>query len=144
VERFLRNLAYLLVTSRLVGEALTTMRPDFALTPDVDRKIHELISTGEQGDLELRRPMRESGIVLPAGPDGAGASHLVSTLCQGLYQEGLSSGRTTEAIVNLRLLAQHLELRTRLSAEEAKLAGEEPLGRVLSNWARRWWIVAHA
>jgi hypothetical protein len=129
-QHFLRNLSSLLITSRLIGQSLSAVRSEFVEAPEIDKKITELITTGQRG-------------VLPATPQNDGASRLVATtLYNGLPTEGAPLSRSADTVVNLRLLAQHLELRARLTAEEAKLMGEETLRRALLNWARQWWTVA--
>ncbi len=143
-HHFLRSLSALLVTSRLIGQSLAALRPEFSSSPDVDRKITALINTGKQGEDDLGKPLREAGIVLPSTPNRTVAAPIVTTLYRGVPGTSTAASPATETVLNLRLLAQHLELRARLAAEYAKIAGEEPLRRVLSNWARQWWTAARA
>ena len=44
----------------------------------------------------------------------------------------------TEVTVNLRLLAQHIELKARLAAEAALLVGQDRIGKALIAWSVEW------
>jgi hypothetical protein len=143
-NHFLRNLTSLIVTSRLIGESLGGLSGEAARSPEIAKKISELIAAGREGESQLGKPMRDAGIILPAPSGGETAGRLVTYLYDGLPAEGASPSQISQTVINPRLLAQHLELRARLTAEEAKLIGEEPMRRVLLNWARQWWMAAQA
>ncbi|HET7536641.1 MAG TPA: hypothetical protein VFJ90_09320, partial [Candidatus Didemnitutus sp.] len=78
-----------------------------------------------------------AGVVLPKSLDeeaGAFISAIFSRLPNGAAPAILA----TEVVVNLRLLAQHIELKARLAAEEAMLVGQDLLCSALVAWAAEW------
>jgi hypothetical protein len=136
-ELFLRDLTSLLVTSRAVTRSLEALRPECTFSPEVTTQINDLIGASASGEQHMRAPLNEAGMVLaPAGDPAARAQ--VAAIFTQLPAGGPSSALAEEVTVNLRLVAQHLELRARLAAEEALRVGQKSIGQALLRWARSW------
>jgi hypothetical protein len=136
-DLFLRDLNSLLVTSRTITRSLLALRPECEFSPEITEKINDLIATSRDGESHLRGPLREAGIILPTAVEG-GANALVASFFTRVPAGVAPEVLATEVAVNLRLLSQHLELKTHLAAEEALLVGQKSVCRALLAWARKW------
>jgi len=139
-ELFLRDMTSLLITSRAVCRSLVALRPECEQSNELrelTNVLDRLVATSKSGETRLRQPLSEAGIVLPTAVD-AGASTLVAGFFARLPANAAPGMLAAEMILNLRLLAQHVELRARLAAEEALLVGQRGIGRTLVAWAGEW------
>lgn len=85
----------------------------------------------------LNPPLVESGAVLPNSTD-ARESAMLTDFFVRVPSRGAPAVLATEVASNLRLLAQHIELKARLAAEEALLVGQNALCHALMVWAAEW------
>lgn len=136
-ELFLRDITSLLITSRVIARSLEALRPECEFSTEVTAKIDELIGTTAEGELQVREPLSEAGVVLPPGDESAATAQVVGFFTR-LPAGAPSAVLAAEVVVNLRLLAQHLELKARLAAEEAMLVGQKSICHALLRWARSW------
>lgn len=135
-DLLLRDVASLLLTSRFVSRSLDVLRPECEFSRELTETIDTVIAICEAGEELLHEPLAEAGAVLPLAAENATAS-----LATGLFRRlpaGIPGALGAEMAVNLRLLAQHLELKSRLGAEEALLAGQERIGNALLDWSAAW------
>ena len=136
-ELLLRDVASLLATSQLVGRSLYTLRPECAFSPELTETLDSIVTTSKAGESHLHQPLVEAGAVLPPASDAA-ANALVTGLFTRLPAALAPGVLAAEIAVNLRLLAQHIELKARLAAEEALLVGQNKLCQALIAWAAEW------
>ncbi|HVU16667.1 MAG TPA: hypothetical protein VHD32_07070 [Candidatus Didemnitutus sp.] len=136
-DLFLRDITSLLVTSRVIARSLEALRPECEFSSEVTAEIDELIGTTAEGEVQVREPLNEAGMILPPGDESAAMAQVVSFFTR-LPAGAPSAVLATEVVVNLRLLAQHLELKARLAAEEAMLVGQKAISQALLRWARSW------
>ena len=140
-DLFLRDLTSLLITSRSVTRSLVAIQPECTFSEELMERIDSLVTTSQAGEAHLLEPLREVGITLPPAGD-SGSSALVAEFFTRLPVGASPAVLAAEVVVNLRLLAQHLELKIRLAAEEALLVGQKSVCRALVAWAREWRLTA--
>jgi hypothetical protein len=136
-QRFVGDLGALRATSLIVGQALAALRSECASSAESREMLDGLVAVNDAGEAYLQRPLAEAGIVL-ASREGAEAADVVRAIFHRIPTEGNPEELTVEILTSFRLLAQHLELRAHLAAEEALLLGQEPLSSALMAWAVRW------
>jgi hypothetical protein len=136
-ELFLRDLASLLVVSRTTSQTLRALRPECEFSDTLTASLDHLAATNEAGETYLRRPLAEAGVLLPNSPENE-AGAFISAIFSRVPAGAAPAIFATEIVVNLRLLAQHLELKARLAAEEAMLVGQDLLCSALVAWAAEW------
>ena len=135
-ELLLRDVASLLVTSRLINQFLRVLRPECGFSPELTATVDDLAVISDSGATRIHPSLVEAGAVLPATAD-----HTTSALITGFLTRlpVVAPGvLAAEISVNLRLLAQHVELRARLAAETALLVGQSALCRALIAWSAEW------
>lgn len=143
-ELFLRDLASLLLLSRTAKQTLRALRPECTFSDTLTASVDHIAATNEAGETYLRRPLAEAGVLLlkpTEGESGVFISALFSRLPTASAAPAIFA---TEVVVNLRLLAQHLELKARLAAEEAVLVGQDLLCSALVAWAAEWRNCGHS
>jgi len=79
----------------------------------------------------------ETGIILPTTTD-ASPSTLITDFFQRLPTAADPQIFGAEVVVNLQLLAQHVELKARLASDEALIVGLDGLNEALNSWANEW------
>jgi hypothetical protein len=136
-QRFVRDLGTLLATSRIVEQALAALRSECAHSAELSEMLSGLVAVNDAGEAYLQRPLAEAGIVL-ASQEGTEAADVVRVIFNRIPTGGKPEELTTEMRTSFRLLAQHLELKAHLAAEEALLLGQETLSSALMAWAVRW------
>lgn len=136
-ELFLRDVTSLLVASRTVIRSLSVLRAESGFPPELSARLEAMITVSRAGESLLREPMSATGIVLPAGPESA-AGGLVTRIFSRWPARALPSVLEAEILGQLRLLAQHLELKAQLASETAWLIGQPALCRALFEWADAW------
>jgi hypothetical protein len=136
-ELLLHDIASLLTTSQRVGRSLQALRPQCAFSPELTTTLDALLATSDAGENLLTPPLADSEVELPAISDPT-ESTLLTDFFVRLPGHIMPGALAAEVTGNLRLLAQHIELKTRLTAEEALLVGQEALGDALMRWAAEW------
>lgn len=136
-EMFLRDVAALLVTSRLVTRSLFALRPECEFSPELTKTIDTVAALSDCGEPYLRQPLLEAGAVLPALPEST-ASSVVTEFFSSIPVKVTPSVMAAEVVSRLRLLVQHIELKAMLAAESAVLVGQNRLSRALLKWAAEW------
>jgi hypothetical protein len=136
-ELLLRDIASLLTTSQLVGRSLEALRPQCAFSRELSATVDALLATSHAGGELLRPPLAGSDVELPAIPD-AGESSLLTDFFIRLPARVAPGALAADVTGSLRLLAQHIELKARLAAEEALFVGQETLSHALLGWAAEW------
>ena len=136
-ELLLRDVASLVLTTELISSSLVALRPECEFSNELTAIINSMINLCDEGESRLQQPRLEAGIVLPTTTDSS-----ASTLITGFFTR-LPSARdpkvfASELVLNLRLLAQHVELKARLAAEEAAIVGLEGIGDALDDWSVAW------
>jgi hypothetical protein len=129
----------LIITNRSIRHSLLTARAERGLPPEVVWKIDDLVAVGLEGENQLRQPMEAAGIVPPRETHPANGAAETPLFGRTPASIGFQN-RAVQLVINLRLLAQHLELRARLAAEEARLVGQKSLRRALLAWAAEWYV----
>jgi hypothetical protein len=136
-ELLLRDIASLLIMSRLISHSVKALRPRCSFSPDLTASLDSIAATSEAGERLLHPPLTESGTVLPYTPDSGGHALRTDFFTQ-LPDQAAHDVLAADVDANLHLLAQHLEQKTRLAAEEALLVGQNSLCRALLGWAVEW------
>ncbi len=136
-ELLLRDVASLLVTSELVSRALIALRPECRFSRELTQSLDLIVAISDAGQIHLQEPLAEAGAVLPPSHDTS-ASALVTGFFTRLPTAAAPGILATEVAVNLRLLAQHIELKARLAAEAALLVGQDHIGAALIAWSVEW------
>jgi hypothetical protein len=142
-ELLLRDVASLLTMSRLISHSLKALRPNCAFSPDLTTSLDTIVATTEAGERLLQNPLSESGTVLPNTPDTDGDA-LRTDFFTRIPAQAAHDVMAADVDANLHLLAQHLEFKTRLAAEEALLVGQNSLCRALLGWAAEWHACSRA
>lgn len=136
-ELLLRDVASLLLTSELVSSSLVALRPECEHSPELTSALNSMITLCDESESRVQQPLLESGIVLPTTTDTS-----ASTLITGFFTRLPTSAEprvfATEVIINLQLLAQHVELKARLASEEALIVGLDALSCGLADWSGEW------
>lgn len=136
-ELLLRDVASLLITSQLVSRALQSLRPQCTFSPELTTTLDALMATSNAGESLLNPPLAGSEASLPPVPDPS-ENTLLTDFFVRLPERVVPGAPAAEVTGNLRLLAQHIELKTRLAAEEALFVGQEALSHALMVWAAEW------
>lgn len=136
-ELLLRDVASLLIMSRLITHSVKALRPNCTFSPDLTTSLDAIVATSEAGERLLQTPLHESGTVLPYTPDTGGHA-LRTDFFTRMPAQAAHDVLAADVDANLHLLSQHLELKTRLAAEEALLVGQNSLCRALMGWAAEW------
>lgn len=136
-DLLLRDIASLLITSELISSSLTALRPECEFSPELTATLDFVRALSDAGGSRLHQPLTEAGAVLPAAAENS-ASTLITGLFHRLPVSAKSGLFAAELAVNLRLLAQHVELKARLAAEEAVLVGFDGLSRALVGLSADW------
>lgn len=135
-ELLLRDAASLLVTSQLISQSLLALRPKCEFSRELAATVDTMVTINDSGASRLKPPLTEAGASQTVAADTT-TNMLVTDFFTRLpvVAPGVLAA---EIIVNLRLLAQHLELKTRLAAEEALLVGQNRLSQALVAWSAEW------
>ena len=142
-EMLLRDVASLLVTCRLISRSLRALRPECAFSRELTGTLNAIIALGDAGETRLQPVLAETGATLPAPADTT-PSTLVTGFLARLPTGGSPTALASELGVNLRLLAQHVELKARLAAEEARHVGQHTIGEALLDWSVEWRLRGNA
>jgi hypothetical protein len=128
--------ASLLATSRNLNQSLLSLRPKCEFFSDLTVIIDSMVGILEADAERLSPCLTDAGDdpgVLPDQSVDEVVTDVFARLpvaAQGIF--------AAEVAVNLRLLARHLELKTRLAAESALLVGQDILCRILMLSAAEW------
>jgi len=136
-EVLFHEVTSLLIMSHLITRSLLAVRPECAFSRELTGTLDRIMRVSSEGETYLYRPLIDAGAVMPAAAD-ASALALVTSLFTRLPTTSTPRVLATELSVNLRLLAQHVELKARRAAEEAERLGEHALGHALQAWATEW------
>src|SRR4051812_3163448 len=136
-EMLLRDVASLLLTTELISSFLVALRPDCEFSSDLTHTLNSMIALCDDGETRVQQPLLESGIILPTTTD-ASPSTLITDFFQRLPTADDPQIFGAEVVVNLQLLAQHVELKARLAADEALVVGLKGLNEALSSWSDEW------
>ncbi len=126
-----------MVISRTTSHTLMALRPECEFSDTLTASLDRIAATNDAGETYLRRPLAEAGVLLPKTKDQT-SSAFISAIFSRVPAGATPAIFTTEIVVNLRLLSQHLELKARLAAEEAMLVGQDLLCSALVAWAAEW------
>ena len=133
----LRDVASLLLTTELISSSLVALRPECAFSNELTHTLNSMINLCDEGETRVQQPLLESGIVLPTTTD-ASPSTLITDFFHRLPTAADPRVFGVEVVVNLQLLAQHVELKTRLAADEALIVGLDGLNQALDVWSEEW------
>jgi len=136
-EMLLRDVASLLLTTELISSFLVALRPECAFSPELTRTLNSMIALCDDGETRVQQPLLETGIILPTTTD-ASPGTLITDFFQRLPTAADPQVFGSEVVVNLQLLAQHVELKARLAADEALIVGLDALNAALSSWSDEW------
>lgn len=141
-DLLLRDISSLLLTSELIGSSLVALRPECHFSNELTSMLNSLIILCDEGESRIRPSLVEAGLTCPTLTDNSG-----STLIAGFFSRLPASGEhhcfATELVIDLHLLAQHMELKARIAGEEALIIGLENLGHALADWAHEWRDCGH-
>jgi hypothetical protein len=133
----LRDVASLLLTTELISSFLVALRPECEFSNDLTHTLNSMIALCDDGETRVQEPLLETGIILPTTTD-ASPSTLITDFFQRLPTAADPQVFGSEVVVNLQLLAQHVELKARLAADEALIVGLDGLNDALSSWSKEW------
>ncbi|MBL9214902.1 MAG: hypothetical protein JNG83_05455 [Opitutaceae bacterium] len=136
-DLLLRDVASLIVTSRLVTRTLRALRPECLFSRELTAMLDSILTLSALGESRLHESVVETGAILPPAAD-ASAGNLITGLFARLPTAVAPGVPASEFAVNLRLLAQHIELKARLASEEAMLVGQVRLGHALRDCSADW------
>ena len=136
-ELLLRDVASLLLTTELISSSLVALRPECNFSNELSHMLNSMITLCDEGEARVQQPLLEAGIVLPSNTD-ASPSTLITNFFQRLPAAVDSRAFATEVVINLQLLAQHVELKARLAADEALIVGLDGLNQALDVWSEEW------
>lgn len=137
-DLFVRELHSLIDTSEGVTHGLRALRTECRFATELTESLDLLATVNDTREVHLRRPVAEAGLSWERAADFDGTSVWMEQLFPRLPPGSASDAQAADVAVKLRLLAQHLELRTVLAAESALLLGREPLCQGLIAWADQW------
>ena len=141
-EQLLRDISSLLLTSELVGSSLVALRPECMFSPALVATLDATIALCDKGAPKIQASLIAEGIVWPTATDTSGSA-LITGFFTRLPSDGDQQIFATELIVNLQLLAQHIELKSRIASEEALIIGLADVGRTLADWSHEWQTWGH-
>ena len=133
----LRDVASLLLTTELVSSFLVALRPECQFSNELTHTLNSMIALCDDGETRVQQPLLETGIILPTTTD-ASPSTLITDFFQRLPTAADPQIFGSEVLINLQLLAQHVELKARLAADEALIVGLDALNAALSSWSDEW------
>lgn len=136
-EMLLRDVASLLLTTELISSFLVALRPECEFSSELTHKLNAMIALCDDGEARVQQPLLETGIILPTTTD-ASPSTLITDFFQRLPTAADPQIFGSEVVVNLQLLAQHVELKARFAADEALIVGLDGLNEALSSWSSEW------
>lgn len=136
-EMLLRDVASLLLTTELISSFLVALRPECQFSPELTHTLNSMIALCDDGETRVQQPLLETGIILPTTTD-ASPSTLITDFFQRLPTAADPQIFGAEVIVNLQLLAQHVELKARLASDEALIVGLDGLNAALNSWSNEW------
>lgn len=136
-EMLLRDVASLLLTTELISSFLVALRPECEFSSNLTHTLNSMIALCDDGETRVHQPLLETGIILPTTTD-ASPSTLITDFFQRLPTAADPQVFGSEVVVNLQLLAQHVELKARLAADEALIVGLDGLNEALSTWSEEW------
>lgn len=136
-DLLLRDVASLIVMSQLINHSLSKLRLKCPFSSELSDTLETMLAISAIGKKRLYPTLVEAGAVLPATSDASSCA-LVTGFFTRLPQGGNPAVLTVEIMTNLRLLAQHVELRAWLAAESALLVGQRQLSHALVAWSAEW------
>ena len=136
-EMLLRDVASLLLTTELISSSLVALRPECEFSSDLTLMLNSMITLCDEGEARVQQPLLETGIVLPSTTDTS-PSTLITDFFHRLPTSVEPRTFAAEVIINLQLLAQHVELKARLAADEALIVGLDGLNQALNVWSEEW------
>jgi len=136
-ELLLRDVASLLVTSRIISHHLLDLRPQCEFSGELTATLDSIVALSRDGESRLQPALDEAGATLPETTDALTGA-LLADFFTRIPVAAAPGTLAAEVAVNLRLLAQHLGLKALLAAEEAVLVGQNRLSGVLLNWSSEW------
>jgi hypothetical protein len=136
-EMLLRDVASLLLTTELISSSLVALRPECAFSSELTLMLNSMITLCDEGETRVQQPLLEAGIVLPTTTD-ASPSTLITDFFRRLPTAVEPKVFAAEVVINLQLLAQHVELKARLAADEALIVGLDGLNQALDVWCGEW------
>ncbi len=136
-EMLLRDVASLLLTTELISSFLVALRPECEFSDDLTHTLNSMIALCDEGETRVHQPLLETGIILPTTTD-ASPSTLITDFFQRLPTAADPQVFGSEVVINLQLLAQHVELKARLASDEALIVGLDSLNEALSSWSEEW------
>jgi hypothetical protein len=136
-EMLLRDVASLLLTTELISSSLVALRPECEFSGDLTLMLNSMITLCDEGEARVQQPLLETGIILPTTTD-ASPSTLITDFFHRLPTSAESRIFGAEVVINLQLLAQHVELKARLAADEALIVGLDGLNQALAVWSEEW------
>ena len=136
-DMLLRDIASLLLTTELISSSLVALRPECAFSGELTLMLNSMITLCDEGETRVQQPLLENGIVLPTTTD-ASPSTLITDFFHRLPSAIDTHVFGAEVVINLQLLAQHVELKSRLAADEALLVGLDGLNQALDTWSEEW------
>ncbi len=141
-EMLLRNVAHILVTNQLIKRAIMDLRPKCESSAELIKALNAIVALNDRGQIQLRLSLSEAGAVLPTLSERT-ASPVISWFWATIPDRVTPGVMAADVIANLRLLVQHLELKTKLAAEETALVGQVGLGLALLDWSAEWRELGH-
>ncbi|MDB6113727.1 MAG: hypothetical protein JWQ83_219 [Lacunisphaera sp.] len=142
LELLLCDVSSLLFTSKFVSRSLLALRPKCEFSRELTATLDSIIALSNAGELRLHPPLDDAGAVLPEVMDETAGAQVADFFTRPPLAAGPGL-LAAEVAANLRLLAQHLELKARLAAEEALLVGQHALGNALVDWSADWRACGH-
>ncbi|MEO6995413.1 MAG: hypothetical protein ABI273_17540 [Lacunisphaera sp.] len=136
-DMLLRDVASLLLTTELISSSLVALRPECAFSNELTHTLNSMVTLCDEGEARVQEPLLESGIVLPTTTDSS-PSTLITDFFHRLPTAADPRVFGAEVVINLQLLAQHVELKARLAADEALIVGLDGLNQALDVWSDEW------
>jgi hypothetical protein len=136
-ELLLRDVASLLLTSELISSSLASLKPESEFSCELTALLNSMIALCDEGASRVQQSLMEASVVLPVITDTS-ASMLICGFFTRLPSGAEPRVFAAEVAVDLQLLAQHVELKARLTSEEAHLVGLEGLSQALADWSGEW------
>jgi hypothetical protein len=133
----LRDVASLFITSELISSSLVALRPECEFSKELTTLLDAIVVLCDSSETKLHQPLLETGAVLPTISDSS-ASTLIAGFFTRLPATVEPKAFAAEVAVNLQLLAQHVELKAKVVAEEALHCGLDNLSKALSAFSTEW------
>jgi hypothetical protein len=120
-----------------MSRALLAVRPECVFSSELVIILDRMVKISDAGEILLYQPLAEAGAPRPVTTDPTACTLVTGFLTR--LPDAAAPRELAEAIaVNLRSLARHIELKARLAADDALLAGQERLARALALWSTKW------